>query len=530
MRRKIMLFVVITAIASVTLPLSAFGQISLLHHFTGGPDDGRNPYGSLALQGTTMYGMTLLGGDENLGAIFSMDAGGNGFELLHEFAGGTEDGRKPYWSGLTLSGALLYGMTKEGGDDNFGVIFSVDIYGNNFTLLHEFSGGADDGRDPYGGLTWASNALYGMTHMGGDDDRGTVFSISIQESEFTLLHEFSGITDGRSPQGDLTLSGNTLYGMTYAGGASGMGVIFSIDTDGNNFDLLHEFAGYPDDGRNPRGALTLSGETLYGMAHGGGEGSGGVIFAVGIDGSGYTLLHEFSGGNDDGKEPFGRLLLFESTLYGMTKLGGDSDWGTIFQIGTDGSGFELLHEFAGDPDDGKTPWGNLALSGLQSNLYGMTYAGGISNLGVVFSLDRSPVELISLDASGYNMDVQVTWETASETECEGFYLWRANDQIPPPSPDDYARITDVMIPSEGNESLGASYSYIDMDVLAGTRYYYRLEVVDIHGGSTFHGPVNALTASNCGAVKSPDKDLGLLWYLMAVIPICLAWLLRRRIH
>jgi hypothetical protein len=38
---------------------------------------------------------------------------------------------------------------------------------------------------------------------------------------------------------------------------------------------------------------------------------------------------------------------------------------------------------------------------------------------------------------------------------------------------------------------GASYVYTDADVVKGVTYYYKLEDVDIHGVSTFHGPVSA---------------------------------------
>ncbi|MDP8261986.1 MAG: hypothetical protein P9M13_01620 [Candidatus Ancaeobacter aquaticus] len=59
-------------------------------------------------------------------------------------------------------------------------------------------------------------------------------------ADATLLHEFDGsVTDGRQPQADLTLIGNTMYSMTGWGGANNKGTIFSVDTNGSNFTLLH---------------------------------------------------------------------------------------------------------------------------------------------------------------------------------------------------------------------------------------------------------------------------------------------------
>jgi hypothetical protein len=48
-----------------------------------------------------------------------------------------------------------------------------------------------------------------------------------------------------------------------------------------------------------------------------------------------------------------------------------------------------------------------------------------------------------------------------------------------------------LIPAQGSADTGVSYDYTDTDVVTGVTYYYKLEDVDIHGVSTFHGPVSA---------------------------------------
>ena len=81
-----------------------------------------------------------------------------------------------------------------------------------------------------------------------------------------MLHEFTGgVADIANPRGSLLLSGDILYGMGNSGGASGLGGIFSIDTDGSNFRLLHSFSYEVDNGRSPFGKLIISGSTLYGV-------------------------------------------------------------------------------------------------------------------------------------------------------------------------------------------------------------------------------------------------------------------------
>jgi uncharacterized repeat protein (TIGR03803 family) len=66
------------------------------------------------------------------------------------------------------------------------------------------------------------------------------------------------------------------------------------------------------------------------MTNYGGDDGAGTIFKINADGTGFTLLHEFADGSDDGSNPMGSLTLVGSTLYGMTPYGGDDGAGTIF--------------------------------------------------------------------------------------------------------------------------------------------------------------------------------------------------------
>jgi len=384
-------FLTLIGLFLFALPVRA--GINLLHEFAGA--DGSYPYGSLIISGSTFYGMTLWGGDSDKGTIFKVQTDGTGFTLLHEFAGGATDGK---WPGgdLIISGSTLYGMTLWGGDSDKGTIFKVQTDGSGFALLREFAGGADDGQYPRGSLILSGSTLYGMTQIGGDNDMGTIFKVETDGTGYALLHEFAGWTaDGQEPWGSLIISGSTLYGMTDLGGDSVWGSIFKIQTDGTGFTLLHSFAGGAADGSFPDGDLIISGSTLYGMTNGGGDYDHGTIFKIQTDGTGFTLLHEFAGWPADGALLGESLIISGSTLYGMTGAGGDYDYGTIFKIQTDGTGFTLLHEFAGGAADGGEPHGSLLLS--NSTFFGMTSNGGDSDMGVIFSL---PVPPTSVDFLG----------------------------------------------------------------------------------------------------------------------------------
>ncbi len=96
------------------------------------------------------------------------------------------------------------------------------------------------------------------------------------------------------------------------------------------------------------------------------------------------------------------------------------------------------------------------------------------------------VTLLSFTAHASADRVILRWQTAAEIDNEGFNLWRAEAADGP-----YTQINPNLIPAQGNPDTGASYEYVDWDVVKGVTYYYKLEDVDFHGVSTFHGPVSA---------------------------------------
>ena len=77
--------------------------------------------------------------------------------------------------------------------------------------------------------------------------------------------------------------------------------------------------------------MILSGTTLYGVTVSGGANADGNIFSVGIDGTGYRDLYDFTGGTDGGF-PVADLTLSGGTLFGMTNGGGTNGDGTVFAL------------------------------------------------------------------------------------------------------------------------------------------------------------------------------------------------------
>ena len=172
-----------------------------------------------------------------------------------------------------------------------------------------------------------------MTAAGGVSNTGVIYKIATDGSGYAILHFFTlSPTDGNTPFGSVIANGSVLYGMTTGGGAAFAGTVFRMNTDGSDFTILHSFVGGPTDGNDPLGELLLSGNELYGMTYRGGSANDGTIFSIGIDGSNYDLLHSFTGGPNDGANPASDLIQIGSTFYGTTVFGGASNDGTVFSF------------------------------------------------------------------------------------------------------------------------------------------------------------------------------------------------------
>jgi len=387
---KIKILVLLMTMVTVALHAQTF---TVLHSFDD--TDGNRPSGGLVAVGNKLYGTTLT-------TIFSVNADGSDYNVLHTFTGGTNDG---YWAqgNLILAGETLYGTTVGGGASGCGTIYSISTNGTSFTVLHSFD---SSDQEPQAGLALSSGILYGTTW-----GEGKIFALNLNVNPpvYTVLH--SGDALGAS----LVISGDKLFGTSYYGGGSGDGVIFSLDVnDTNSFQVLHTFTNNPD-GALPVAGMVLGGNTLYGTTTSGGDNGKGSVFSLNLDGGTYTVLYSFTATNsnfddEDGYEFGANLILHGNKLYGTTVNFGSSSVydagynGTVYSLNTDGSNFKLLYIFA-DTDDGSHPIASVILS--SNLLYGTTQFGGVNGgYGTVYSLELSTptftsAVILAQDQEGY---------------------------------------------------------------------------------------------------------------------------------
>ncbi len=272
---------------------------------------------------------------------------------------------------------------------SFAFVFGI-AQAQTFSVFHNFSGGAGDGANPLNGLVADKTGnLYGTGNQGGASGYGVVFKINTAGQE-TMLYSFKGGSDGSNPVGVLILdkSGN-LYGTTTGGGAFGSGTVFEVNAKGQEL-VLYSFKGGAD-GAAPEAGLAWDAEqNLYGATTAGGTNGAGIVFKLSPPakkGGEWTesILYSFGAGTD-GTVPVGGVAFDTAgNLYGTTSAGGTAGFGTVYELSPSESGWTetILHNFQ-DSDDGAVPYAGLIF--FKGKLYGGATEGGTNGGGTIYEL------------------------------------------------------------------------------------------------------------------------------------------------
>ncbi len=145
------------------------------------------------------------------------------------------------------------------------------------------------------------------------------------------------------------------------------------------FQLLHSFKGDLD-GEYPTGGLAAAARVLWGTTYSGGLKGVGTVFEIGTDGSGKRTVYSFASFRDaEGRHPAADLVTSNDVIYGTTAYGGSyhnalcliSGCGTIFTVTN--LSHPIVKPIVRFEDEGIIPFANVTLVG--DTLYGTTLHG-----------------------------------------------------------------------------------------------------------------------------------------------------------
>lgn len=156
--------------------------------------------------------------------------------------------------------------------------------------------------------------FYGLTYDGGTSNMGTLYSVDAGMLSAVVHVNFNG-ANGKIPYDELTYdaASGKFYGVTSSGGASGVGTVFSYVPGATTVTTLNGTfgSGY----FSPQGPLVVTGGFIYGSI----RSTTGAVFRMATDGSGFTALHTFAGFDS---RPQALTPGADGRLYGVTLAGG----------------------------------------------------------------------------------------------------------------------------------------------------------------------------------------------------------------
>jgi len=286
------------------------------------------------------------------------------------------------------------------------LLVSSAFAGNNPVAVYTFVcngnavlriGGCPNGGRPNSLIQASDGNFYGAAQdsMEGSSapTGGTVFSVT-PAGTFTLLHIFApgpnknyanGNLPGNVVQGpDGKIYGDTLYGGNEGcNGYCGFGLLYRINTDGSDFQIIHKFCSEANCADGNAGYFMSVGNdgNVYGTTYYGGTGSAGTIFQVTPSTGAYKVVVNFDF-STTGENPGALAAGPDGTFYGLTAgSGGEILFHYTEATNTVSTVLLKFPLFNGLPSHG----GDLTL-GPNGNFYGLYGIYGVSGEGI-FEVD-----------------------------------------------------------------------------------------------------------------------------------------------
>jgi uncharacterized repeat protein (TIGR03803 family) len=419
-------------------------ELDILHSFSC-DDSPSIPIGGGVVTTAAYYGAT----SEDPCTVYRLDLQSLEPKVLHTFP---EDARCQGSLRLATDG-FIYGQTgarnpsaalfTDIGPEQ-GRIFKINPVTDEVEVLYRL-GTERPGRRPQALAQTADGAFYGTLRFGGRENRGTLYSHTL-DGDFRVAYTFDDGAVG--PDTITTLiegSDNRLWGTQSDSGPQATGRVFAFDPAAGTFDVIREMPYYGES--KPHGALIespTSPGTFFGnsagispwvsngypyMVHDSGAGeplwtddqlraygvwsaipvgklweANGALYGVYKE-WGYSYYVFLAGGvfriNPNASVEVLKRFRFgeaweptagltervhpsgNSTLFGTSKRGGQWNRGALYSITLDGT-YRTIHSFPGAPD-GEGPRAGLT-HGPGGLLYGTTVRGGPEDFGTIFAL------------------------------------------------------------------------------------------------------------------------------------------------
>lgn len=184
------------------------------------------------------------------------------------------------------------------------------------------------------------------------------------------------------------------------------------------FTVIHNFSG-GQDGSQPVAGLTIDkAGNFYGTASAGGAGYG-TVFKLTHKNSGWTFnpLYSFTGGNEGASPKAPVALGANGTLYGTTAGGGNDGFGTVYNLKPSAVACKsalcpwretVLYGFRGLPD-GAYPESGVVFD-QAGNIYGTTQNGGTGDCDIYHLLGCGIVYELTASGGGWTENVLYSFQ------------------------------------------------------------------------------------------------------------------------
>jgi len=351
--------------------------ISVVHNFDR--DTGYNPASPLILYNNKLYGYTMFVDQLNcLGTFYEFDPATGNFQIIYHI---TDSNQGVCSTNMIIENDILYGTFQYGGANHKGTLYSLDLLTHTYTVLHHFEN--SEGSSVFINPVLYNDALYGIISTSYPQSFSMhIYKYDLSNNSFALINDFSSVSLGYAPAGNIVLDNDKIYGTTNDMG-SFAGHIYRYDIDTDQLTSLYDIT---DNQTASLTGLVKYGDVLYGMTnrHIYFGNPTGEVYSYNLTTGTYQYHFAFQKG---ASELNFITKVDNNTFLGLRKFGGSNLGGEIFEADLSNNTYQTKYSFNVTPQ-GAVPYKEL-IQGNNGKYYGMIREGGYYGYGGVFEMDNS---------------------------------------------------------------------------------------------------------------------------------------------